>query len=103
MSFDDETLVEMHRDLFAAFGIDAVVARGAATQDVRIVVDRDQAQLGEYGQVVARLDEIQFQVEQWQPKGGDILTWTDRLGLNSKRVDRILAQDGFVSRVVLHG
>lgn len=104
MSFDDDVFGPMHDSLFATFGVDATVQRGAAAAvPVRIIVNRDQQQLGEYGQAVARVTTIDTRTAEWQPEQGDIFAWTDRLGAHSKRVAKPLADDGFVCSAVLHG
>lgn len=104
MSFDDFALAEMHVDLFAAFGTDALVQRGAAPAlPVRIVVDRGVERMGEYGTVIGRVDQVSFLVSQWQPLQGDVLTWADRLGMHTKAVESLVENDGFVAMAVLHG
>lgn len=104
MAFDDAVFAPMHDALFDTFGVDATAKRGAAAAvTVRIIVDRDQAQLGEYGQVVARVTTVQTRVAQWAPQQGDVIAWTDRLGSHSRKVDLPLENDGFVAKAVLHG
>lgn len=104
MSFDDDVFAPMHAALFATFGVDADVVRGTdAAVPVRIIVNRGQERLGDYGQVVARVTTIEVQVSEWTPQQGDEFTWTDRLGTHTRRVDKPLDNDGFVAKAVLHG
>jgi hypothetical protein len=104
VSFDDDMLAQMHVDMFATFGVDATAQRGGdEAKPVRIVVDRGQERIGEFGQVVGRVDAVDFLVAQWRPERGDVVAWTDRLGAHSKRIDQAVSDDGFVARVVLHG
>lgn len=103
-SFDDNALADMHIDLFETFGMDATVKRGTdAAVAVRVIVNRDQQQLGEYGQVVARVTTVDFMVAQWEPKQSDVLVWTDRLGTHTKKIQKPEDNDGFVVKAVLHG
>lgn len=104
MSFDDIELMDMHADLFEEFGVGATVLRGMALPvPVRVVIDRGVERIGEFGQVIGRVDVASFLVSQWQPQQGDVLAWTDRLGLHSKAVESLQEDDGFVARAVLHG
>lgn len=104
MSFDDDVFGPMHSALFDTFGVDATVTRGTdPAVPVRIIVNRDQAQLGEYGQVVAVATTVDTLASQWEPKQGDVFAWTDRFGSQSRKVDRPLENDGFVAKAVLHG
>lgn len=103
MSFDDSVFAPMHDALFASFGINAAVKRNGVETPVRIVINRNQESLGEYGQVVARVTTVDFLVTQWVPLSGDVVSWTDRLGAHQHKVDKKLEDDGFVATVVLHG
>lgn len=104
MSFDDIELMDMHAELFEAFGIDGTVARGTdPAVPVRVVIDRGVERIGEFGTVAGRVDVASFMVSQWEPQQGDLLTWTDRLGTHAKRVEAPQDNDGFVSKAVLHG
>lgn len=104
MAFDDDVFAPMHEALFRTFGVDATVQRGvAAAVPVRIIVNRNQEVLGEYGQTVARVTVLDMQVSQWTPQEGDVFAWTDRLGAHSRKADRKLEDDGFVAKAVLHG
>lgn len=104
MAFDDDVFAPMHAALFDTFGVDATVERGSdALVPVRIIVNRDQARFGDYGQVVARVTELEMQVTEWVPQQGDTFRWTDRLGAHERKVDKPLENDGFVAKVVLHG
>lgn len=104
MSFDDTFADAMLPQLFDTFGVDATVQRGAvAAVPVRIVVNRAQSRLGEYGQVVARVDTVDFMLSQWSPQQGDRVAWTDRLGAHAKTLAADIEDDGFVATAVLHG
>ncbi|MEN1942659.1 hypothetical protein WCE55_02205 [Luteimonas sp. MJ293] len=104
MSFDDIALMDMHEDLFEEFGVDAAVARTTAPPvAVRVVIDRGIERIGEFGQVIGRVDVASFMVAQWEPRQGDQLTWTDRLGSHSKAIESLQENDGFVAKAVLHG
>ncbi len=104
MSFDDLELMDMHADLFEEFGVDGTATRGEADPvPVRLVIDRGVERIGEFGTVAGRVDAASFMVSQWEPRQGDLIAWTDRLGSHSKRVESLMDNDGFVARAVLHG
>ena len=104
MSFDDLELMDMHADLFEEFGVDATVVRATALPlPVRVVIDRGVERIGEFGTVAGRVDVASFMVSQWEPRQGDLLAWTDRLGAHEKRVESLVENDGFVAKAVLHG
>ena len=103
MTFMDD-LDGMHADVFDEVGIDATVQRGAGGPvSVRIVVAYGKQRLGEYGQVVARVDRADFLVSQWQPQQGDIVRWTDLLGAHTRTVAAPDDDNGFVAKAVLRG
>lgn len=86
--------------LFDAFGTDSTVQRGVAdVVDVRVVITRGVQRYGEYGQVVGRVTTVDFRNAQWVPRPGDVL----HLGEGDRSVQSIEADDGQVTRVVLHG
>lgn len=92
--------LEMDDILFDEFAVDAMVARdGGTAVPVRVVIDTGVERLGEFGQVVARVDVASFRNADWPAKPGDELT----IGGNTRRIDDIDADDGYVSRAVLHG
>jgi hypothetical protein len=96
----DAAVADMDVDLFEVMGDDATVQRGAGTPEpVRVVVARNVAKLGEYGQVVARVTTALFRNSEWQPQQGDLLTLTD----GARKVASIDADDGYVTTAVLHG
>lgn len=149
MSFDDDVFANMHTDLFATFGIDAVVTRvskldavpgpedvtGTVTEShtdpdtgivtsvvtvtdiaaatkvititvakpVRVVINRGNERMGEYGQVVGRVDTVDFLLSQHSPAQDDRLAWVDRLGAHDKSVESLGDNDGFIATAVLHG
>ena len=92
--------------LYATFGRDATVTRGVgAPVPVRIVLNRASEALGDYGQVVARVDRVQFQASQWKPQAGDVVAWTDGFGSHSKAVEGEpqAITEGLEWEAVLHG
>ena len=105
MSFDDAFAADALVDLYAEFGVDATVQRGAAAPaPARIVVNYGQEVYGEYGQVVGRVTEVRFQCAQWMPAQGDLVAWTDRFGSHSKPVESAArGDDGLEAVAVLHG
>ena len=104
MTFDDLDLMDMHEDLFEEFGIDGTAQRGDdAAVAVRLVIDRGAERVGEVGTVVGRVDVASVMVSQWEPRQGDQISWTDRHGTHTKRVESLMDNDGFVARAVLHG
>lgn len=104
MAFDDDVFAPMHDAMFDTFGYDATVQRGIdAALPVRIIVNRNQEQLGDYGRVVARVTTIDMLAAQWTPQDGDVIAWTDRWGAHSQKVERPLENDGFVAKAVLYG
>lgn len=103
MSFADE-LVDDHAEVFDAIGVDATVQRGAdAPVAVRIVPKHGRQKLGEFGQVIARQDRVDFLTAQWQPKQGDIVVWTDQLGAHTRTVATLEDDNGYVAQAVLRG
>ncbi|QDH70848.1 hypothetical protein [Marilutibacter alkalisoli] len=104
MSFDDDFAADALVDIYDTFGVDGTVQRGAAAPEpVRIIVDRDQERLGEYGQVIGRIDKVRCMIGQWTLQQGDVVAWTDRLGTHSKTVETQADDDGLESVGVLHG
>ncbi len=104
MSFDDDFALSALRELYAAFGVDALVTRGTEVGvPVRIIVNRGEVRLGEYGQAVGLVDSVSFLSEQWKPKQGDTVTWSDRMGDHTKRVERPRRDDGLEVEVTLNG
>ncbi|HVI60132.1 MAG TPA: hypothetical protein VM619_14835 [Luteimonas sp.] len=104
MSFDDDFAATDLLDIYETFGVDATVARGAAAAvPLRIVVDRNQARLGDYGQVVARIDRVRCMASDWTFRQGDVVAWTDRFGAHSKPIEVENENDGMESFGVLNG
>ena len=100
----DQAIAEMFEAVFDEHGIAATVQRGAAAaQPVRIIVNRGVPRYGEYGQVVGTSTVVDMQLSQWQPQQGDVLAWTDRLGVHSKTISAEIDGDGMVAKAVLHG
>ena len=94
----------MHADLFETFGVDATVVRGAAAAvPVRAIVKHGVQQFGEYGQVIGRATTVDFQLAQWTPEQGDVVAWTDHLGMHSRTVARPGEADDYVAVAVLRG
>lgn len=95
----DAVFAAMDADLFAEYGEDATVQRGVAVPvSVRVVLQRGVETLGEFGQLVGRVDLIHFQVAEWQPKQGDVVALTS----GSRKVERPLDDDGSVIKAVLY-
>lgn len=104
MSFDDDFAADGLIAIYDEFGINGTARRGAdVSVPVRIIVDRDQQRLGEYGSSVGVMDTVSFMRSQWLPQQGDVIEWTDRHGSHSKRVESKLRDDGLEAVAVLHG
>lgn len=102
--FDTLFAADQLPSLYAAFGKDATVKRGAAAAvPVRIIVDRGQESIGEHGRVYGLIDTVSFQVAEWEPVPGDVVSWTDHLGSHTKTVEASLSNDGLEAKVVVHG
>lgn len=100
MSEFDDAMAAADLDLFDAFGQDATVQRGAAAAvDVRVVLEDGVQVLGDYGQVVGTVTQASFINDQWEPQQGDVLA----LASGTRKVDKIVENDGLVTTVVLHG
>ena len=103
MSFATD-LVDVHAEVFDEIGIDATVQRGTeAPVPVRIVVTYGRQKLGEFGQVIARQDSIDFLSAQWQPQQGDTVAWEDHLGAHSRKIASPEDDNGYVAKAVLRG
>lgn len=84
----------------AALGEPCTVARGAADPvALQMFVDDNVVDVGQYGRVVSNKRVISMMRDDWQPQRGDVITARGR----SSKVDEILADDGIVVTVVMHG
>jgi hypothetical protein len=101
MSATTNTAFEAAHDaLFDVFGEAAQVRRNrGARVPVRVVVTYGVAELGDYGQGLARITTATFLNRAWRPRAGDML----ELLSGVHRIDRIVSDDGLVTEVVLHG
>ena len=100
MSAFDDAMAAADVELFAFFGTAATAQRGVdAAVPVTVVVDRNVEILGEYGQVVQRVDRISLRNSEWIAQHGDVIV----IGVESRKVDKPLDDDGLVNRAVLHG
>lgn len=96
----DDAMADADLDLFEVFGEDGTVQRGATDPvDVRVVKEDGVQVLGDYGQVVGVVTQASFINAQWAPVQGDVLV----LASGTRKVDRIVENDGLVTVVVLHG
>lgn len=94
----------MHAALFGPFGVPATVQRGAAEPvAVRVVVSYATPRYGEYGQVIGTSTTLDFLRAQWRPEQGDVVTWTDHLGTQTRTVASPLEDDGHVAKAVMRG
>jgi hypothetical protein len=86
--------------LFSAFGVAATAQRGAdPAVAVTVVIERNIAKLGDYGQVVGRVDKISLRNREWIAQQGDVIV----IDGNSRKVDTPENDDGLVNVAVLHG
>lgn len=93
-------VADMDSTLLDAFGEDATVQRGAGTPvPVRAFIERNVEKLGDYGQVVARVNRATFQNSQWIPQQGDVLVYST----GTRKVESIDSDDGFMTVAVLNG
>lgn len=101
MSATTDTAFEAAHDaLFDVFGEAAQVRRNRGTRvPVRVVVTYGVAELGDYGQGLARITTAKFLNRAWRPRAGDVL----ELVSGTHRIDRIVFDDGVITEVVLHG
>ena len=89
-----------HDVLFAVFGEAAQVRRPRGpTTLVRVVITYGVAELGDYGQGLARITTAKFLNSEWRARATDILL----LSSVSHRIDRVVVDDGLVTEVILHG
>jgi hypothetical protein len=87
-------------DLVADFGQPATVRRGAdVAVAVTIVLDKETRAAGEFGETTAVVPLVRFRTAEWRPKSGDIVS----VAGGDRRVDRIDAEDGYVTTAVLYG
>lgn len=95
---------DMHSVVFDTFGCDATVVRGTnAPVSVRIVVNYGSPRYGEFGQIVGSSTTVDFLRSQWRPEQGDVLTWTDHLGAQTRPVSALDTDDGYIVKAVLRG
>jgi hypothetical protein len=95
----EDTFADMHADLFDELGQDGTVSRGVtAPVPVRVIIERGVQLLGEYGQVVETVDRASFLVAQWRPAQNDVLSVTGA----TRKVQRLLSDNGYVAKAVLH-
>lgn len=103
-SFDDQFAASELPQLYAEYGVDATVQRGAdAPVPVRVIVDYAVRTMGELGQMVGEQDQASFMVAQWRPAKGDVLVWANRFGPATKRVTSLITDDGLEAVVVIRG
>lgn len=96
MSID---LDPVHLAQFEVFGVDATVKRYGETIHTRVIVRDGVAKIGDFGRVIGRARQVCFLRDWFQPRRGDVVT----IGGRAQPVDAIVADDGFVVEVVLHG
>jgi hypothetical protein len=90
----------MDESIFEEFGEDGTVRRDFDdAQPVRVVIERNVAVLGEFGQLLGRVTKASFMRSQWQPREGDVLA----LSTGPRKIQSIESDDGYVAKVVLHG
>jgi len=83
-----------------ALGEQGTVVRGAAEPVALLLFVDDAVQdVGQYGRVVGNKRVISMMRADWLPVRGDVITVRDR----AAKVDEILADDGIVVTVVMHG
>jgi uncharacterized transporter YbjL len=100
MSDFDTDVADMDETLFAEFGEDATVQRGAdAPVAVRAFVERGVEKLGEYGQVIARVTTVMIRNTDWIAQQGDVVS----ISGSSRKVESIDMDDGYVNTAVLNG
>jgi hypothetical protein len=100
VSLFEDAMAAADVDLFAFFGNAATAQRGAdAAVPVTVVIDRNVEMLGEYGQVVQRVDRISLRNSEWIAQQGDMIV----IGAESRKVDKPLDDDGLVNTAVLFG
>lgn len=102
----DPLFDDMHTELFAAFGRDGTVTRGGGMPvTVRVIVNEGVERIGEYGQSIGRVNTVDFRTDQYRPQQGDDLTLLDDAGAAvwTKSVASIDADDGYVTKAVMHG
>lgn len=81
-------------------GEQGTVVRGAGDPvTLQIFVDDAVQDVGQYGRVVGNKRVISMMRDDWQPARGDVITVRGR----ASKVDEILADDGIVVTVVMHG
>lgn len=100
MSAFDDAMSQADVALFGVFGTAATVQRGAdPAVPVTVVVDRNVAKLGDYGQVVQRVDRISLRNSEWVCIRGDAFVID---GIGRRTVESLEDDDGLVNTAVLH-
>lgn len=83
-----------------ALGEQGTVVRGVADPvTLQLFVDDAVQDVGQYGRVVGNKRVVSMMRADWQPLRGDVITARGR----TSKVDEILADDGIVVTVVMHG
>lgn len=104
MAGDDDFAADELVDIYDEFGVDATVKRGDADPvPLRIIVSRQQRGVGEFSEAVIGVDTVRCMRDQWQFLPGDLLSWSNRFGLQSKKVEKRENEDTLESFGVLHG
>ena len=100
MSAFDDAMSQADVALFGVFGTAATAQRGADPEvPVTVVIDRNVAKLGDYGQVVQRVDRISLRNSEWVCIRGDAFVID---GVGRRTVESIEDDDGLVNTAVLH-
>jgi hypothetical protein len=96
----EAAFASLHTGIFQIFGRDVTVVRGQALPAaVRVVLDRNVEIFGDTSQLASRVDVVSFMSAQWLPRQGDVLA----VGGEQRKIERLLSDDGYVSKAVLYG
>jgi len=97
-AFDDFNA--MHGELFDQFAEPGTLLHGTdPARDVRMVVDDGAQTVGAHGEIIANKRVISVLKREWQPVRGDTITVRGQ----TRKIEAIATDDGYVVQAVLHG
>ena len=90
----------MHAPLFDQFAETGTLLHGTdMARDVRMIVDDGAQTLGNHGEIIGNKRVISAIKSEWQPVRGDTIMVRGQ----TRKIEAIATDDGYVVQAVLHG